>query len=122
MQPTSIVCPGEEVKARFVSGHPRNDLKLGETFLTVEKYDGSEWVPILTDDDWETEFEWFRKYLAQSEVEIRWFVPENQEPGTYRITHYGNRKSFFSIVHPYHGSTNEFNVTSTDQCQRVDDP
>ena len=115
-----MVCPGQVVKARFVSGHPRNDLKLEKTFLTVEKQDGSEWVPILTDDDWETEFEWIRTgYLGQSEVEIRWFVPEDQDSGTYRIKHYGNRKSLFYGIYPYSGTTDEFKV---DQCQQVNDP
>ena len=59
-----------------------------QSYLHVEKYDKTtnSWNIILRDNDWETEFEWIRtrKILGESEVEIRWFVPEDQEPGTYR--------------------------------------
>ena len=58
------------------------------SYLHVEKYDTTtnSWNIILRDNDWETEFEWIRTntILGESEVEVRWFVPEDQEPGTYR--------------------------------------
>ena len=111
LQPPSVVHQGEMVKARFVAGHPRNDLKLGETYLAVEKFDGEEWKRFVTDNDWETEFEWIRTIVSESEVEVRWFVPEDQEPGTYRITHFGHYKTFLlGNITPYEGTTNEFKV------------
>lgn len=39
-----------------VSGHPRNNLRLEDTFLTVELLDG-DWIVIATDADWETRYE-----------------------------------------------------------------
>ena len=68
---------------------------------------------ILRDNDWETEFEWIRTslLLGTSEAEIRWYVPKDQESGTYRISHFGAYKSGWtgSII-SYSGVTSEFNV------------
>ena len=119
LQPPTLVSKGEMVKARFVAGHPRNDLKLDETFLVVEKFVGEEWMPILTDNDWETEFEWIRTkfILGRSEAEVRWFVPVDQESGTYRITHYGHHKHWLlGNIIPYSGTTNEFEVIPDENC------
>ena len=69
---------------RFVAGHPRNDLKQDSTYLIIDKYnyETKSWSTILRDNDWETEFEWIRGSLAgTSEVEIRWYVPQDQESG-----------------------------------------
>ena len=40
----------------FVSGHPRNNLMLDSTFLTVERKaeGGLGWTTVATDADWET--------------------------------------------------------------------
>jgi hypothetical protein len=49
--------------------------------------------------------------LAESEVEIRWFVPENIEPGLFRISHFGANKPIFSDTPKYYsGTTNSFEV------------
>jgi len=116
LQPPSIVYNGEMVKVRFVSGHPRNNLMQDLTYLHVEKYDArsKSWNAILTDNDWETEFEWYRTntILGESEVEVRWFIPQDQEPGTYRISHYGAHKTLFQKdIKFYSGVTNSFEVT-----------
>ena len=72
-----------------------------QSYLHVEKYDKTtnSWNIILRDNDWETEFEWIRtrKILGESEVEIRWFAPEDQEPGTYR---YGIFKATLKKAQP----------------------
>ena len=59
-------------------------------------------------------FEWFRTddwTGAESEAEIRWYVPENMQIGKYRISHSGHRKPFvgFSPRH-FTGTTNTFMV------------
>ena len=89
-------------------------MKQDGTYLTIDKYDyeTTSWSTILRDNDWETEFEWFPRWLAgTSEVEIRWYVPKDQESGTYRISHFGAYKSGWtgSII-SYSGVTSEFNV------------
>ena len=87
-----------------------------QTFLTVEKYDPSSdsFIPVLRDNDWETEFEWIRTnvILGESEAEIRWFVPEDQETGVYRISHFGAQKDILKrSTTRYFGSTNPFEVS-----------
>jgi hypothetical protein len=37
-----------------VAAHPRNNLTLGSTFLTVERFDEGRWKVIATDANWET--------------------------------------------------------------------
>ena len=37
-----------------VAAHPRNNLTLGSTYLTVERFDGGRWIVIATDANWET--------------------------------------------------------------------
>ena len=104
----------ELVYFRFVAGHPRNDMKQDSTYLSIDKYNNEtkSWSVILRDNDWETEFEWFRGWLAgTSEVEIRWYVPKDQESGTYRISHFGAHKNGWTgSITSYSGVTSEFNV------------
>lgn len=55
-QPPSIVKRGEIVRAKFVSGHPRNNLLHGRTFLAIEQQKGNNWVTVATDANWETKY------------------------------------------------------------------
>jgi len=116
LQPPSISHKGDVVTVRFVAGHPRNDLMQDNTYLAVEKYNAASksWTTVLRDNDWETEFEWIRTntILGESEVEIRWFVPQNQESGTYRISHFGAHKTLLKgHIKYYSGVTNSFEIT-----------
>ena len=47
---------GSSVKVTFVGGHPRNNLKLESTYLTVERQrvNGSDWEVVATDANWQT--------------------------------------------------------------------
>lgn len=47
---------GDEVQLVFITGHPRNNLQLESTYLSVEKFDAekSEWNVVATDANWET--------------------------------------------------------------------
>lgn len=49
--------------------------------------------------------------IASSEVEIIWNIEDKVEPGTYRISHFGDFKYILGGIHPYEGVTNEFEVT-----------
>ena len=101
---------------RFVAGNPKNDLKQDSTYLSIEKYNNEteSWATILSDNDWETELEWnpwsSLPWSHSSEAEIRWFVPKNQEPGKYRISHFGAYKQSTEQITQYSGTTNEFTV------------
>ena len=104
------------VTVRFVAGHPRNDLMQDNTYLAVEKYDAASksWTTVLRDNNRETEFEWIitNTILDESEVEIRWFVPQNQESCIYRISHFGAHKTFLKgHIKYYSGVTNPFEAS-----------
>ena len=105
----------ELVYFRFVAGHPQNDMKQDSTYLSIDKFNNKNksWSVILRDNDWETEFEWIRtsSLLGTSEAEIRWYVPKDQESGTYRISHFGAHKAWMTgSITSYSGVTSEFNV------------
>ncbi|KAJ8612496.1 hypothetical protein MRB53_037425 [Persea americana] len=91
---------GESVLVRFQGANPRNDLRLGGTYAAVKKLDEVQkrFVTYLTDADWELVFEWRRvnSVAATSEVTITWEIPEDVEPGSYRLEYYGTKKNFGS--------------------------
>ncbi|KAM0726433.1 Neutral ceramidase [Formica fusca] len=112
-QPSKFVLPGDTVTAIFVSGHPRNNLMTDSTFLTVERLEDDEvWLPIATDADWETKFQWTRTsvILGSSQVTITWEIPQDVKPGEYRIKHNGYYRYILGGVYPYYGVTNHFQV------------
>jgi len=96
--------PGETVKVSFWAGHPRNDLKTQDTYLKVERKEGTSWVVVARDRDWETRFGWQKKLLG-SLATVEWKIP----PGTFgmfRIRHDGASRSSGQ----YHGWSRTFTV------------
>ncbi|XP_024944698.1 neutral ceramidase isoform X2 [Cephus cinctus] len=115
-QPPAKVFPGDVVTVQFVSGHPRNNLMTGSTYLTVERLNDDEtWTSVATDADWETTFVWERTsvVLGSSDVLISWKVPDDVEPGHYRIRHNGHYRYILGGVYPYQGVTNQFQVLTS---------
>ncbi|XP_067670891.1 neutral ceramidase B-like [Haliotis asinina] len=101
------------VRASFVSGDPRNGLKRDETFLTVEKQlSATEWDVVFTDSSRHTRFYWHHTnyILGESAAEISWDIPANQEPGTYRIKHFGDHKSILGTITAFSGTSSSFQV------------
>ncbi|XP_012227220.1 neutral ceramidase [Linepithema humile] len=112
-QPSKVASPGDTITATFASGHPRNNLMTEMTFLTVEKLGNDEvWIPVATDADWETKFQWTRTsmILGSSQVTITWKIPQDVKPGEYRIRHNGYYRYILGGVYPYYGVTNHFQV------------
>ncbi|KOB79228.1 putative ceramidase [Operophtera brumata] len=116
LQPQRRYSYGDVVTASFVSGHPRNSIRHGRWYMTVEKLESEQddaWVVIATDADWETKFIWVRdsKILGTSHVNLEWEIPVGTPRGTYRLHHYGNYKYVLGGIYPYHGFTDSFEVT-----------
>ncbi|KYN01821.1 Neutral ceramidase, partial [Cyphomyrmex costatus] len=112
-QPQKVALPGDKIIAIFVSGHPRNNLMTESTFLAVERLEDDEvWIPVATDADWETKFQWKRTsvILGSSQVTITWEVPQDVKLGEYRIRHNGYYRYVLGGVYPYYGATNHFHV------------
>lgn len=105
--------PGSVMEVTFISANPRNDLRLNDTFLTVEqKQPDSTWNIIFTDADWETRYYWksVSLLLGESDAVVRWEIPSEQAPGTYRVKHFGSSKNLEGFIKPFSGTSSEFIV------------
>ena len=111
-QPERAYRPGERVTAVFVSGHPRNDLRRGGTFLEVQRRVDGRWRRVLDDDDWDTRFEWAATdpLSGQSRATIHWDVARGTRPGAYRIVHRAAARSVTGQVRQFTGATRAFRV------------
>lgn len=76
------------VAVEFYSANLRHDLRLEDSYLTVErKLGGSKWQVVYTDSSFETRMMYTRNKLSRvSIVRVEWRL-EGAMPGTYRITH-----------------------------------
>lgn len=123
---------GDTVRVVFWGAHPRNDLRLEDTFLMVEHVTTAEVChdeivgcdtvrvcedqvtgvqPIAHDWDPETVYRWERSGMANSKVTISWTIPDDTPPGQYRIRHFGNWKSGWTgTISPYDGTSCVFTV------------
>ncbi|XP_068227138.1 putative neutral ceramidase C isoform X1 [Palaemon carinicauda] len=113
--PYPLAYTGETVSAKFVSGHPRNNVMLGGSFLKVQQLQPDDsWLTIATDANWETRFIWERvsSLLGTSVATVKWDIPTDTPEGTYRITHEGHYKTFFRGVDHYEGVTKPFKVVA----------
>ena len=96
---------GCKITVEFVSGHLRNDLRSEDSFLYVEKLiqesvqKGKEgkWTMIAVDGDMETQLQWIRTLFGQSKVQVRWTIPSETPPGTFRIRHAGKYKVHYGL-------------------------
>lgn len=108
-QPPATARPGDRVAAVFVGAHPNNDLQRGGTYLEVQRKLGESWVRVSDDHDWATRFEWARRGVAQSRVTVRWDIPVEVTPGTYRLLYRGSSKLAGKLT-PFTGTTQPIQV------------
>jgi len=108
-QPEDRYAMGPEellIRARFIAGHPRHDLRHGASFLYIERKLGASWQTVASDDDWSTRY----TYLQDSpdgahHALVEWRPPAGTPPGRYRVRHEG-----VSAQGPYAGVTREFEL------------
>nr|XP_040568056.1 LOW QUALITY PROTEIN: neutral ceramidase-like [Lepeophtheirus salmonis] len=117
LEPEPNVEAGNTVITEFVSGHPRNNLLLEDSFLEIRRIDEDDETNstlVAVDGSWETKMKWTRtnRFTMESRITITWDIPENTLPGTYYITHKGYYKALIKSVHPYEGKTQTFKVVS----------
>ncbi len=102
---------GETVVVKFQGGHPNNNFQIQSTYLKVEKSHGVHWKTIATDGDPATFFRWKPTGLHMSQITIEWVIPDDTEPGTYRISHSGHWKAAITNeISPYTGVSTGFTV------------
>ena len=81
--------------------------------MEVQRWNGSQWVVIANDNDWQTTYEWKRidGFWGTSQAILTWNIPENAASGTYRIRHFGDRKKpWTGKVVGYTGTSRSFSV------------
>ncbi len=104
----------ETVVARFRDAHPRNELRRQVGYVTVQRLQDSEWLPVTYDWDPTTLFTWERtggSLSPASEVEVQWHIPATTPAGTYRIPYRGEAKMFLSgTIESLSGATASFQV------------
>lgn len=106
---------GQTVSVTFVGANPRNDLRLEQTYASVEKKDENDrWRSVRDDADWSLLFEWKRinSVLGTSEVKITWEIePDLQVGGVYRIKYFGASKTpFTGRLVQFEGVSESFSV------------
>lgn len=105
--------PGDTVSVVFWGAHPKNDYRIQDTFLAVQKLEAGGWKTISQDRDWDTEYHWQRDGIASASslVTIVWRMPLAVVPGQYRIVHFGNAKAFWDgAITSYVGYSSIFTV------------
>jgi len=102
---------GDSVKVTYRGGHPKNNLRIQDTFLKVQKKVGASWVTVAYDWDWDTLYEWRRDGSDRSLIDITWNIPSTADTGTYRIVHQGDWKNGWTgSINAYSGTSREFSV------------
>lgn len=113
-QPSPTYTRGAVVNATFVGANPRNNLHLEGTFAAIEKKEGSGWVQVRDDSDWDLVYTWTRTnwFLGYSDVVISWETGLNAEPGTYQIRYFGDSKAFVGGgITAFEGASSAFTIT-----------
>ncbi len=103
---------GDTVKVNFWGGHPNNNFRTNDSFFKIQYKDGSNWVTVAYDWDFETKFKWERKdtFWGTSLSKIHWEIPSDAKTGTYRIKHNGAYKKVSGKIIEYTGKSREFKV------------
>ncbi|KAH8926210.1 Neutral/alkaline nonlysosomal ceramidase [Atractiella rhizophila] len=113
--PNATYTKGSRVTVKFQAAVPRNNLRLDQTFLTVELRDASNKFNVYrTDSHPSTRYNWLRTngLLGYSEVTITWDIESNAPSGTYRISYFGDWKNGWTgAITPFSSTSPTFTVS-----------
>lgn len=100
------------VFASFVGANPRNNLRLEDTFLTVDQLVNGRWNSVRSDSHPSTRFEWLRTSttFGYSTVNISWAIEPETTAGTYRLTYFGDSKSLSGSISSFEGHSSSFTI------------
>jgi neutral ceramidase len=102
---------GQTARAVFWGAHPNNNLMTQSSYLQVQRLVNGAWTTVANDWDPETKYFWERNGIAYSKVTVEWAIPADAPAGTYRITHSGHYKYFWTgAIRPYSGVSRTFTV------------
>ena len=130
--------PGEVVEVEFRAASPRNDFKMEDTYVQVERLvmerprsqfwgrlrqqilhligidQGvtSRWIVEYTDASWSTKLTWYRPLPLSplSFAVVRWEIPRESADGLYRIRYRGNSRNLLGEISAFEGVSSQFAV------------
>ncbi|CAL1711862.1 unnamed protein product [Somion occarium] len=107
VQTTSPYHAGDTVVAQ---ANPRNNLRLEDTFLTVDRLVNGDWQAFRSDSHPSTKFQWLRTntILGFSTVNVSWTIEDGTPSGSYRLSYYGDAKSLFGSISSFVGHSSTF--------------
>jgi neutral ceramidase len=122
---------GDTVSVSFWTGHPDSAPFRGAPYFEVQRADGADWITIVTEADWSTRARWTQagRVIPPYDpldpfatppppineaftVSIDWQIPDDAEPGTYRVRFHGSEKTEGSMPQPFVAETASFEVVS----------
>ncbi|MFI1470214.1 neutral/alkaline ceramidase [Streptomyces wuyuanensis] len=111
-EPDASYARGATASVEFVTGHPKNNLRRGGTFLEVQRLVDGRWVRVLDDGDWRTRYRWTRtnSITGTSKATVTWDIDAGTPPGTYRVVHFGDARNLLGRVTPFTGTSRSFTV------------
>ncbi|MFC9438005.1 neutral/alkaline ceramidase [Nocardia sp. NPDC057030] len=111
IQPAPAYAPGAQVVAEFVSAHPKHNTRRNSTFLEVQRRNAAgEWTRVANEGEWAVKYFWSKRGAATSVARFTWDIPADAAPGRYRFQHYADSLSPDGALHPFTGTTNDFEV------------
>lgn len=108
-EPAQSYSPGQQVKAVFVGANPNNNLRRGDTYLSVERNDSGSWRRVADDGDWSTKLLVDQNALVTT-ITVTWDIPAGQRSGNHRIVYRGDARDLTGKAFPITGTTREFAV------------
>jgi len=93
----------------FWSSNPSKSLGFEKSFLAVEQKHNNLWSAVYTDHDWSTKIQWNEKsdaYIAQ----VTWEIPDDIEPGEYRIRHFGRYTDADGEINTFVGASQNLTI------------
>lgn len=115
--------PGDTVRVRFASAHPRNDAfeKLNQAYVLAEReLSDGRWQVVARERDPEILMRWHVSPeapvlgqsfpLRSSEVEAVWHLPRNLAAGRYRLRHQATAVPPLGSASPFTGLSRVFSV------------
>lgn len=120
----ATAAPGDTVSAEWVAGHPRNDLRIGASYVYAERRNAlGDWVVVAQDRDPELLYLWQPlipsplpidpPLIGPSTAAAVWTIPRNAPAGSYRLRHEGAAQTLpLTAVSSYSGESSPFEVSA----------
>ncbi|KAJ7136165.1 Neutral/alkaline nonlysosomal ceramidase [Mycena epipterygia] len=109
---TTAYHAGSTVLAQFVGENPWNNLRLENTFLSVDQLVSRAWKTVKSDSHPLALYQWTRisTVLATSSVNVSWTIATGMLAGTYRLRCFGDSKPLIGSISAFNGTSSNFSV------------